>query len=140
MKDFKIVDFIKAVKEKIDLEKNDIDSVSKKIPNYYCACLTYSTKIAKELIDAESKYTEVYAQKIEYYINEHNLDIFKKLTNKEDREKYINGIDKELTSLKKCVNIYRSNIETVDSIMKMLKDAQFSIKNILEWEKFKRGG
>ena len=117
---------------------------STKIPQLHMRYMEYYNTFALMKRERESEMKGLVKQKWIYYKGKAPSTIYKelpfdlKLTDKKEVEMFI-GADEEVRKLQYKIDYIEQVIYFLDSILRMINNRNFKIKNAIDWEKFKNG-
>ena len=117
---------------------------STKIPQLHMRYMEYYNTFALMKRERESEMKGLVKQKWIYYKGKAPSTIYKelpfdlKLTDKKEVEMFI-GADEEVRKLQYKIDYIEQVIYFLDSILRMINNRNFQIKNAIDWEKFKNG-
>lgn len=126
---------------KLDIGEDSIKIA--KLHHKYISMLTTESII---LMKSKADYNKLYKLRWQYYsgvldqetLVQYNWSPMKLKILKSDVSTYLDA-DEQLESLKIKITTQELKISTIDSIMKMIKDRNFHIKNYIDYERFKVG-
>ena len=127
---------------KLDDELHDDDSLH--IPQLHMKYSEELTEYVIRKIDSEQKLKVLVKEKWLYYKGKAPASVYKelpfdlKLTSKEEINMFIEG-DSEVSTLKAKIDYLQSCINYIESILRMINNRTYHIKNAIEWKKFKAG-
>ncbi len=118
----------------ITFEINEISSFSLKIPSIYKKYLDMMIEAKKILDKKKAELKNLYAHKyIDYKVNSHIS--FK---TKAELDDIIAG-DDEYIAKKNEVDEWSSIVQYLERALDIIRSLSYTIKNIIEWEKFRHG-
>ena len=117
---------------------------STKIPQLHMRYMEYYTTFALMKKEREGEMKGLVKEKWIYYKGKAPSSVYKeipfdlKLTDKKEVEMFI-GADEEVRKLQYKIDYIDQVLYFLDSILRMINNRNFQIKNAIDWEKFKNG-
>ena len=115
-----------------------------KIPQLHMRYMEYYNTFSLMKKERESEMKGLIKEKWIYYKGKAPSTIYKelpfdlKLTDKKEVEMFI-GADEEVRKLQYKIDYIDQVLYFLDSILRMINNRNFQIKNAIDWEKFKNG-
>lgn len=131
-------EFIKDMRDKISLEKNDVDKVLIYKTDYIIEVMNKMNDEGEKLIELQRKYKDKKKDQLTHYIENEDDDIFSQLKSKDDREIIMYSIN-EMNDLIDEMDQKKLNIRLLESLIKEIKDIPTTVSTIIEWQRFNRG-
>ena len=117
---------------------------STKIPQLHMRYLEYYTTFALMKKEREGEMKGLVKEKWIYYKGKAPSSVYKeipfdlKLTDKKELEMFI-GADADVRKLQYKIDYIDQVLYFLDSVLRMINNRNFQIKNAIDWEKFKNG-
>ena len=117
---------------------------STKIPQLHMRYMEYYTTFALMKKEREGEMKGLVKEKWIYYKGKAPSSVYKeipfdlKLTDKKELEMFI-GADEEVRKLQYKIDYIDQVLYFLDSVLRMINNRNFQIKNAIDWEKFKNG-
>ena len=117
---------------------------STKIPQLHMRYMEYYTTFALMKKEREGEMKGLVKEKWIYYKGKAPSSVYKeipfdlKLTDKKELEMFI-GADADVRKLQYKIDYIDQVLYFLDSVLRMINNRNFQIKNAIDWEKFKNG-
>ena len=142
----KLEDIINSWKQDSVVDSTELGRESLRLPELHHKYFKILSAERLALRALEQSYKEMYKVKYEYYmgfmdedeLNEHGWEPQPLKILKQDLPIYIDS-DPDLSSIQQKIVIQKEKLELLDSVIKMIINRGFQIKNAIDWEKFKVG-
>lgn len=131
-------EFIKDMRDKISLEKNDVDKVLIYKTDYIIEVMNKMNDEGEKLIELQRKYKDKKKDQLTHYRENEDDDIFSQLKSKDDREIIMYSTN-EMSDLIDEIDQKKLNIRLLESLIKEIKDIPSTVSTIIEWQRFNRG-
>jgi len=136
----------KMIQTDLEFKEDQLDTESLIIPQIHSKYLKFLTDEKIKLQNYQFKYDTLYRLKWEYYngkMSEEDLqkqgwEQFDLKLLKQDIPIYLNS-DEELKSLNEKIFFQKEKISYLESIIKMIMNRQFHIRDAIAWRKFISG-
>jgi hypothetical protein len=126
------------------IDPDRLDEESLKIPQLHAKYFELHNTISLLKKNAEQKWKKLLHQRYEYYSGKADPDVYvenpfpKKIRDKETLQKYLDS-DEELSKATLKIEYYETLINYLESILKVVQNRTFQIKNAIEYRKFVSG-
>lgn len=126
------------------VDRHNVGEESAKIPKLHSKYIKYLLQVKGNLIKLRKRKGQLYRDKRLYYTGKADDALYKKdnfhlKVNSSDADVFIKGDDEYLNVIAK-IEEYEGVEETLKSILGMIKDRQWHLRNILEHDRFVSGG
>jgi len=143
----KFDDIMDLWQQDANMDKSELGEESLKIPllhHKYYKLLVNEGLLMKKF---EQDYKAMYRLKFEYYmgvldeetLHEHQWEPFQLKVLKQDLSTYIDS-DNDMQAIQAKIDIQKQKISFLESVVKIVSNRGFLIKNAIDWERFKVGG
>jgi len=126
------------------VDPDRLDEESLRIPQLHAKYFElYNTNTLLKK-NSERKWKELLHEKYEYYTGKADPEVYienpfpKKIRDKETLQKYLDS-DKDLSRVAMKIEYYETLINYLESILKVVQNRTFQIKNAIEFRKFVSG-
>lgn len=128
------------------VDKTELAEESIKLPQLHSKYLKISKVEAPFLRKLRTEYDELYKVKWQYYLGHLSREELSELgwepinfkILRSDVDIYLNG-DKDLNQIKIRIELQEQKLKTLEEIIRSVNNRNWTIRNALEWEKFKVG-
>lgn len=127
---------------KIDIDNLHLESV--KIPSLHAKYMKLYNDINLLKLKSEQSKKVIRHKKYEYYTGKSDPEVYvenpfpKKIRDKDALQKYLES-DEELSEISLKVEYYNSMLNYIDSILKMISNRSYQIKNAIDYQCFISG-
>jgi hypothetical protein len=143
----KFDDIMDLWQQDANMDKSELGEESLKIPllhHKYYKLLVNEGLLLKKF---EQDYKVMYRLKFEYFmgvldeetLREHQWEPFQLKVLKQDLSTYIDS-DNDMQTIQAKIDIQKQKISFLESVVKIVSNRGFLIKNAIDWERFKVGG
>ena len=139
----KLDEILSMIQEDSVIDVTALDAESLKIPYLHSKWYKIFIEELKALKGLEAEYDKMMKEKFEYYLGKAEDEVYeKKPLNhkilKQDVDFYLKS-DEDLISIRNKKSIQEMKVKTIEEFIKSLNQRSFSIKNAIEFMKFKNG-
>lgn len=126
------------------IDQDRLDEESLKIPQLHAKYFELYNTINLLKKNSESRWKKLLHEKYEFYSGKADPDVYvktpfpKKIRDKETLQKYLDS-DEELSKATLKIEYYETIINYLESILKIVQNRTFQIKNAIEYRKFVSG-
>jgi hypothetical protein len=131
-------EFIKKIREEIS-QKKDYDKILSRLPHFHGIILEVILKYTRNYVSKKKKYKKMKYQQIDFFLNKSNDNIFSQITVKEDRDLYLVQSNSELAELENELELIKKEINLLENALNYIKETNYTIKNIIDYQKRKQG-
>jgi len=129
-----VEELFEKVKDDLNIDKKDLSLVSLNIPNLFSKYSALLFVFQKHLAECKADLDKMYATLYVYYKKDHPI-IFK---NKQEIDAMIYG-DERYIEIKRKYDELSNIVQFLENTIKQIHQLPFTIRNVIEWEKFKHG-
>jgi hypothetical protein len=130
----KLSEFQTAGEADLTIDRERLDKTAGEVPYKISKWLKYLTTEKLRLIIEQDAYQKLYKERYEHYMLKYDF----KLT-KDDTIKIYLPADDALTKLDNVRQFTIEKMKYIESVIKTLNQMTFTIKNMIEWQKFQQG-
>lgn len=142
----KLEDIVNLWKDDSKVDVSELGRESLRIPDLHHKYFKILSAERLMLRSYERDYNALYKAKYEYYtgvmdqesLNELGWEPWALKVLKQDIPMYLQS-DPDMSDLQTKIDIQKEKIELLESVIKMIINRGFQIKNAIDWEKFKVG-
>lgn len=142
----KLEDIVNLWKDDSKVDVSELGRESLRIPDLHHKYFKILSAERLMLRSYERDYNALYKAKYEYYtgvmdqesLNEKGWEPWALKVLKQDIPMYLQS-DPDMSDLQTKIDIQKEKIELLESVIKMIINRGFQIKNAIDWEKFKVG-
>jgi hypothetical protein len=125
--------YMEEERKDFDIEKDKLSSALAKLPNLHSKWMRYAFGEHEKLIGLEHKARKLFREKHRYYKTEYDVQV------KDNQLVWYIESDPEYSELLLKINVQKKIIEYLDAIVRKVRDQNYVIRNIIEWEQYKMG-
>ena len=131
------------VEKELGLDKTNLTHESSRTPYMYSKYLKLYTTYGLRYKKVEKEYDALYKDRWEYYNGKSSEEVYKEepfdlKIIRGDIPMYLKA-DKKLSTLEEKKEYYLSCVNYLERVLKIIDNRNWTIRNIIEWEKFKNG-
>jgi hypothetical protein len=143
----KFDDIMDLWQQDANMDNSELGEESLKIPQLHHKYYKMLVQEGLLLKKYEQDYKAMNRLKFEYYmgvldeetLREHDWEPFQLKVLKQDLSTYIDS-DADMQTIQAKIDIQKQKIAFLESVVKMVSNRGFLIKNAIDWERFKVGG
>jgi len=125
------------------IDDDNLHSESTKIPSLHAKYYRILNNILLMKKLEENKFKQIKKEKWQYYTGKADPEVYiaKPFDHKvlrQDVDKYMDS-DEDLIKIQNKIDYFQVMLNYLDSILKIINNRTFQIKNAIEWQKFIRG-
>jgi hypothetical protein len=143
----KFDDIMDLWQQDANMDNSELGEESLKIPQLHHKYYKMLVQEGLLLKKYEQDYKAMNRLKFEYYmgvldeetLREHDWEPFQLKVLKQDLSTYIDS-DTDMQTIQAKIDIQKQKIAFLESVIKMVSNRGFLIKNAIDWERFKVGG
>jgi hypothetical protein len=143
----KFDDIMDLWQQDANMDNSELGEESLKIPQLHHKYYKMLVQEGLLLKKYEQDYKAMNRLKFEYYmgvldeetLREHDWEPFQLKVLKQDLSTYIDS-DADMQTIQAKIDIQKQKIAFLESVIKMVSNRGFLIKNAIDWERFKVGG
>jgi hypothetical protein len=129
----RLEEYLKQEAEDLQIDKNSLSKSLSNLPNLHSKWLRYYYEEQEKLLMIEKKRRKLFREKHEFYKFNYEMQL------KDNQLIYYIEADKEYTEILLKYDIQRKIVEFLDTVIKKIRDQNFIIRNLIEWERYKLG-
>lgn len=142
----KLDEIVENWEKDADIDKSELGKASLDIPKLHSKYYKIFMAEKLTLTKLNIKWKRDYKVKIEYYsgkLSEEELkalgwEPFRLRVLKSDLDTYLDA-DEDLSKLKFDIEVAKTKVEFIESILKTVGNRTFQVRNAIDWERFKVG-